>query len=385
MASKRIRVMVSSRCTDRIRSALGGSIPMSDLRLRIKQQIEAFQIFGYDSFECWVHEDEPAMDAGADFWDQCIDRVRKSDIVLVLYNGDAGFANEEGDVGICHAELKAAIDVAGARVRLIDVQQANADKSTGKSRRDRRFQDYVGRQQQLGKRFAANDEEAKSAILEALQDAVVEMVRLGSASARKSRFDTGSPLDWSRLDFGARKAAIEGVLRASLVEDGAEPAGPGYVRAVDGVRVYFSCHAVPAAMTIAAAREMVGRPFLRDHELIQQLKDDICGPVHLIGCHKGVTENQASNLLGFPDATIVTPAFGVYVADNIQKIQLVLLANCRDESSTRFAAQRFFDWLLQSGEAPFLANRAHGRKAIVAGIAANLKPQRPSARASARR
>jgi hypothetical protein len=64
--------------------------------------------------------------------------------------------------------------------------------------------------------------------------------------------------------------------------------------------------------------------------------------VHVIACHKGVTENQAVGLLGFPDATIVTPAFGVYVADNVQKIQLILLANCRDESSTRYAVQRFF-------------------------------------------
>jgi hypothetical protein len=66
----------------------------------------------------------------------------------------------------------------------------------------------------------------------------------------------------------------------------------------------------------------------------------------------------------------VTPAFGVYVADNVLKIiQLILLANCRDESSTRYAVQRFFDWLVRSGEAKFLAERAKGRKAIIAVIA----------------
>jgi len=61
-------------------------------------------------------------------------------------------------------------------------------------------------------------------------------------------------------------------------------------------------------MTVASAREMDGRPFLRDHELVGKMGDHIQGPVHVIACHKGVTENQAVGLLGFPDATIVTPA-----------------------------------------------------------------------------
>ena len=63
-------------------------------------------------------------------------------------------------------------------------------------------------------------------------------------------------------------------------------------------------------------------------------------------------------LLGFPDATIVTGSFGVYVADNVQKIQLCLIANCRDESSTRHGLQKLFDWLVQTGEDALLAKRA---------------------------
>src|SRR5262249_59155534 len=43
--------------------------------------------------------------------------------------------------------------------------------------------------------------------------------------------------------------------------------------------------------------------------------------------------------------------------DPIQKIQLVLLSNCRDATSTRFAVQRLFDWLDRSGEGDLLVNR----------------------------
>jgi hypothetical protein len=58
------------------------------------------------------------------------------------------------------------------------------------------------------------------------------------------------------------------------------------------------------------------------------------GPVHLIGCHKTATETQATRLLGFPDATVVSTPFGVYVADNLQKVQLAFIGNCRDEANT---------------------------------------------------
>jgi hypothetical protein len=63
-------------------------------------------------------------------------------------------------------------------------------------------------------------------------------------------------------------------------------------------------------------------------------------------------------------------AFGICVAHNVQKVQLVLLAGCHDESSTRYAVPRFFDWLIRSGEASFLAVRARGRNAIIEAIAA---------------
>jgi hypothetical protein len=203
--------------------------------------------------------------------------------------------------------------------------------------------------------------------LDALQDAVASMVHLGVNNSRG--WDTGAPFDWSRLDYAQRKSAMETVLHASLRSEGAEKAGSARIHKLENERVFFCCHAVSAAMTVPAAREMVGRPFLRDHELFGLMSGPIQGPVHVIACQKGVTENQAVSLLGFPDATIVTPAFGVYVADNVQKIQLVLLVNCRDESSTPYAVQRFFDWLVRSGEAKFLAARAKDRKAIIAAIA----------------
>jgi hypothetical protein len=93
------------------------------------------------------------------------------------------------------------------------------------------------------------------------------------------------------------------------------------------------------------------------------------GPLHIIACHRTATETQAIKLLGFPDATVVSAPFGVFVADNIQKIQFVFIVNCRDESTTRHGVQRFFEWLEQTGEDVLIAQRAKSRASIVKAIA----------------
>ena len=72
--------------------------------------------------------------------------------------------------------------------------------------------------------------------------------------------------------------------------------------------------------------------------------------------------------LGFPDATIVKTRFGVYVADNVQMIQMVFLADCRDEDTTHSAVAAFFEWLYVAEEERRLCMRAEGRRQIVRAI-----------------
>jgi len=80
--------------------------------------------------------------------------------------------------------------------------------------------------------------------------------------------------------------------------------------------------------------------------------------VHFIACHKGVTEAQAIRQLGYPDVTVVTPPFGVYVADEVQKIQMLFLKDCRDATSTRSRVDEAREWLDRAQEAPELRRRA---------------------------
>ena len=366
MTVDRIRLMISGRCKDYV-TPNNVSFPLAGLRKSLQTEINTAGLFGKPLFECWINEVEPSKAATRDVWDECIREIRRAHIVVVLYNGDAGWAREPNDVGICHAELEASLLSGRDRTHLIRLPG-----STASSQRDRRFQSFVERELTFSGPPSQNEEEATDNVKNTLVEAVARLARSGTTLLRKESYALGQALEWSKLDYAARKLAMEAACLDALAERQGQMRDKkletNAVRVkIDKSEVLFFAHAIPAAASVAAARELVGKPFLTDHRYITD-EDRVCGPVHLIACQKSTTEKQATDLLGFPDATVVITTFGVYLVDPIQQIQFILLANCRDETSTRFAVQRLFDWLNRSGEADALVRRARSRKRIVAAI-----------------
>lgn len=370
-ASPKIRVMLSSRC----REGFSADEPTSltDIRRNLKQSIEGAQLFGSPPFEVWLNEDEPASDHLADSWDFCLKQSRDCDVMIVLYNGHAGWAKSAEDVGVCHAEYAEAVKASPAKVRLIELPPTRQTGDKAQRARNERFKVY----QQQAAAFRGGEvttiKGLIAAVHAALFDAVLSQARRGAEPSKVGRFDLGAALEWSRLDYAGRRAAMQAELRTALEGRttqvaAAAPSVGGPVIQIAGRSVLVRTHAIPAAFSVPAAREPVGRPHLQDHELSDALKA-VGGPLHVIACHRSVTETQATNMLGFPDATIVSSPFGVYVADDIQKVQFVFLANCRDAYQTRHAVQRFLDWTEQAGESAALAERAMARARIVKAIA----------------
>lgn len=110
-----------------------------------------------------------------------------------------------------------------------------------------------------------------------------------------------------RLDLATRKARVRETIMEAHVEDGAATVSDRAASmALAGQEVLWAVRAIPASLGEPAAREMVGRPFLKGHELEPLLGNARLGPVHTIGRHQGATQAQARQLLGFPDATFVT-------------------------------------------------------------------------------
>jgi hypothetical protein len=210
----------------------------------------------------------------------------------------------------------------------------------------------------------------KAGVKGALSDGLITLAQAGVRDSNKGRFSIGQALDWSRMDFRARQTEMRRVLRDTMRQrSGSLDDGDHLIVRLAGTEILIVPNAIPAAITVSAARELVGQPFLRDHELADALKLKRGGPVHVIACHKTATESQATKLLGFPDATVVSDRFGIFVADNIQKVQFAFMVNCRDDANTRNNTQSFFAWLSQTGEEKLLAERATARARIVRAIA----------------
>ena len=78
-----------------------------------------------------------------------------------------------------------------------------------------------------------------------------------------------------------------------------------------------------------------------------------------------MTEAQAARQLGFPDAMILPTDFGIYVADAVQRIQIIFLTQCINTSAVNSAVQNLLDWLRSSAEGDLLVRRAEERAQIV--------------------
>lgn len=366
--SSKLRIMISSRCRDYF-PAGQRKARLSDIREELKTEIEAMEIASRKAFEIWINEEAPPKGGTWDSWETCIEAVKDCDILLVISNGNAGWADTAGSIGICHAELMTGLSIAPAKVRLIDIDPIPISKDD-EGVRNQRFQEEVSKQNLFRGGTVKTTEDLKARVKEALHDAVVSLTQAGVREASKGKFHSGAALDWTRLDFTSRQSEMVRVVRDAVRTrtDSSEDDGKVFARIGEQV-VLCEYHAIPAALTVGAAKEMVGQPFLSDHRLVEKLSGKRGGPVHLIACHKGATESQALKLLGFPDATVVSAPFGVFVADSVQKVQFVFITNCRDETSTRHGVQRFFEWLKQTGEDRLLAERARARTRIVRAIA----------------
>lgn len=370
--SSKLRVMISSRCTDPF--PVGQDLTrLSDIRQDLKAEIEAMEIAGRKAFEVWINEVADPQGGIWDSWDVCMEAVKDCDILIAISNGDSGWAKAAGDIGICHAELMTGLAIAPAKVRLVALDPI-AITTTDAGVRNQRFQDYVDKQSLFRGGTVKTAADLKKRVKEALHDAVLNLAQAGVREASKGKFHSGEALDWSRLDFAARQAEMVRVLRdAILARTGSREKAGNLFMQMNGHDILCKLHAIPAALSIGPARELVGQPFLRDHQLASALTKQCGGPVHIIACHKTATESQAAKLLGFPDATLVAAPFGIFAADPVQKVQFAFITNCRDDANTRHGLQRFLEWLSQTGEEILLADRALARARIVRAVAKEVK------------
>jgi hypothetical protein len=183
--SSKLRVMLSSRCNDTFPP--GTATTLSDIRRALKKDIEAMEVAGRKAFEVWLNEATAPQGGTLDSWDVCIEAVKDCDILLVISNGNAGWAKCAGEIGICHAEMKVGLDVAPAKVRLIALGNiAVTNDRTGE--RNKRFQDEMAKQSLFRGGAITTAAELKNRVKEALHDAVIALLKPEFEMLRKESF-----------------------------------------------------------------------------------------------------------------------------------------------------------------------------------------------------
>jgi hypothetical protein len=376
--ARRIQVMISSRNKDSVRLGPGRKrVKLLDVRRALKEELEEMTFCGQKLLKVYINEDGGGESGTDTIWDTCRQKLDESQIIIAIYNGHAGWCREEAGLGICHEEIKYVLDHYPAKLYLIELKPTTAESAA-----DRAFAGFMKGINRW--REQAHDVESlKESVRLAVAKAVSDLTVTGSREGRKGRYYFGSPLGWARLGYLERKIRIEEAVARYLVAQGAwslpvvEPEDtPGLVWRLEDAQVLLLVHGVPSSFGIAEAREMVGRPYLSDHQTpVAASGGLLVGPVHLVACHRSCTESRILSYMGHPDVYIVQTPFGFFAADLTSFVQTFFLTDCRDRDATVMAMERMFEWIAEANEGGRIVERARSRQRILRTVRGEIEAQ----------
>jgi hypothetical protein len=372
--------MLSSRNLDLIPDG-NSSVTLAAVRQQLQNELQNEKFLSRQLVEVWINEEAGAENGSADAWDRCMEQVDQADVLISIYNGHAGWVSSTADIGICHAEMQRAYDLNPSKVWSIWLDFAS-NAGTGlvsprelavKTTANEAFLKYL-EVANLFRGRAINSDTLKTQVKLTVVKALLNLSAAGVKAELKGRGYLGQPLGWSRLTYQERKDRLETTIGNYFSKSlSAKAKGRSLIVRLGTESVLFGIHAVPASFSISEAREMVGRPYLRDHEsAAAERGSKMIGPVHIIACHRSCTESQVIAFIGHPDLFIVNAPFGLFVADQTSFVQAFFLTGCVDETATVVALQRMVDWIKRSGEQQRLLSRAGSRQRILAAISSEI-------------
>jgi hypothetical protein len=272
--------------------------------------------------EVLINENNFNSTLDLDAFDNCMRVMRSCNIIIVLYNGEAGWAvgNNSSANGICHEEFLVAVNEFSQMSFMLDLshyfQLANAGAEAS---RNLLFQNDVADTFPHRETIVAADSEIlKSKILDQVKRYILEALARSFATQKaivSGASVFGDTLDWSKLTYAERREQLENGLTANF------GGIPGFEH------VYKQFHGIPDNMAVAEARALIGRPFLTEHTYIRGT-DLKSGVIHFVAVYGNITETQAKNLVGYPDVTAIRAPFGLYLWEKNTHIQMFFLKTC---------------------------------------------------------
>jgi hypothetical protein len=353
-----IKIFISSRVNSAL-TGIPGQYTLRDLREYLQEKLTAETFLGKQPLEVLINEKTFTGTLSMDAFTNCMKELRNAHIVIILYNGEAGWtiSDNASANGICHEEAMVAMNEFSDMSYILDLRDfstlpADGDASAANESYSR---DISGSFPTMVRITAQNFEQLKSRTLEQVEQYV--LTAIGKAMAAQKMLVAGSStfgatLDWSKLTYAERKILLEQKMKEVF-----EPMAAFK-------RVLRSYHGIPDNMSVADARNMIGRPFLYEHTAIKG-SGFTSGIIHLVAVYGNVTEGQAKGLVGYPDITVIKAPFGLYLWEKNMHIQLFFLKSCINPQTVKTRYSEVSNWLNASREQANIIKRAGCRYAIL--------------------
>lgn len=356
-----IKVFLSSRVNSSF-SNLDPSKSLKDLRRFLQVQLEKELFLGERVFEVLINEGTFDSPLSNDAFENCMNTLKSSHVIIILFNGEAGWpiANLDSSNGICHEEYLAALQEFGDMSFGVDISSFFKLPEAGEVWE--RNKNFAKEKDNDFKHFetieAINFEELKEKCLVQIKRYLLKA--LEKSFETQKRIVAGSSnipetLDWSKLSYPERIEEMKDTLQKSLESN------PVFT---DSICNYY---AVPDSMSVADARNQLGRPFLYEQkEIVGSPKTS--GVIHFISIYGRVTSSQAKGLVGYPDLAVIKTTFGFYLWEKNVHIQIFFLQSCVNSSVIRLRIAEISIWLNSSREKLNIQKRAEKRYSILKAI-----------------
>ncbi|MCK5741471.1 MAG: hypothetical protein KAH48_04580 [Chlorobi bacterium] len=358
---KKIEIFLSSKVTPIFENIDVSDYSLEKLRKFIKSEFESIEFLGEKIFSVVTNEEGFESTFTSDAFDTCIENIKKCDLIIILYNGDAGWApdGDEKVNGICHEEYITAIQELPSMTKGINISSyfENIKYKADQKTRNKKFEDDINSYSRFLEYPTAT---TKSGIEIYIKKLISKYIKSAIASAFKSQKEVGAvktvfgkTLDWTKLTYNQRSKEIK-----SLSED-----------SLNSIFKKAICkfHAIPDNMSISDARNEMGRPYLYEHELLSTttLRS---GVIHFVSVYGTCTETQIKNLIGFPDITIIKGSFGFYCWVQSTQIQFFFITKCINPSLFGTRKSQIDNWLNSTKEKDNIQKRADARFSILTAI-----------------
>ena len=360
----KLKIFLSSRVNSRSNSdSRDQSFTLGELRTFLKNELEEETLFTEKIWDVVIHETDFDSPIAKDAFGNCMDKMRECNVIIILYNGEAGWGTVDESNGICHEEFLVAVHEFSEMTFMFDLRKYfNISEDDPRLlNKNKNFDNDVTRMfphkespsenfQTTTELFQFAFQQIKKYLLKAIELSFTTQKRIVSAS---SVF--GETLDWSKLNYPEREIELKNMLKKA------------FSTLSEFENILKAYHAIPDHMSVSDARNRIGRPFVYEHKLLEG-RPEISGIIHFIGVYGNATEIQAKSLVGYPDITVIKGAFGFYLWEKNVHIQIFFLRNCINPQTVRTRLTEVNNWLNGSREKSRILIRSEARFSILKAI-----------------